>query len=63
MDEAIEELTHYLLPDCDGVWKEMAYQPPLQRDLYNDVFNQNGGTKQRTTTRNSSIEFASTISI
>ena len=58
MDEAIEELTHYLLPDCDGVWKEMAYQPPLQRDLYNDVFNQNGGTKQRTNNMDRRFNFA-----
>ena len=47
VDEAIEELTHYLLPGGDGVWKQMVYQLPLQRDLYN-MFNQNGGTKQRT---------------
>ena len=47
MDEAVEELTHSLLQGGDSVQKQVAYHPPPQRDLQN-VFNRNGGTKQRT---------------
>ena len=47
MDDAIEELTHSLLQGGEGVRKRAAYHPPPQRDL-RSVFDQNGGTKQRT---------------
>ena len=47
MDEAVEELTHSLLQGGDGVRKQASYHPLAQRDLLY-VFDQNGGTKQRT---------------
>ena len=48
MDDAIEELLKYsLLQGGDGVWKRAPYHQPLQRNLQY-VFDQNGGTKQRT---------------
>ena len=47
MDEAVEELTHSLLQGGGSVRKRAAFHPPPQRDLQY-VFDQNGGTKQRT---------------
>ena len=47
MDEAIKELTYSLLQGGGGVRKQAAYHPPPQRNLQY-VFDQNGGTKQRT---------------
>ena len=47
MDDAIEELTHSLLQGGDNIRRRAAYHPPPQRNLQY-VFDQNGGTKQRT---------------
>ena len=46
MDDAIEELTYFLLQAGDHVCKQAAYHLPPQRDL-TYVFDHNGGIKQR----------------
>ena len=47
MDEAVKELTHFLLQGGGDVHRRAAYHPPQQRNLQY-VFNRNGGSKQRT---------------